>query len=432
MYLRGSKWSMKRRKRRVNPFRVAVLLVLIGAGIYVDRVVVPVMPVPFMATPTPTRDPTSYITEAQTLLAKGKINQAIEAYKQASRSNPNNPSVFIELARLQIYTRDYANALQNSETALFLTPNNSMAMAMRGWAQFFNRDYLQAEATLRSALELDPNNALAHAFLAEVIGSQVAGGDARVGGMDEAIQESRLAVELDPNAMETHRARGYVFEWTQNYDEAIAEFEKAIEINKNIADLHMELGVNYFNKGNADQSIELISKATDEFNKAIPLIPTDPWPKYYLARTYANLGEFAKAWQFAEKAVQDEPANPVWHGYLGIYYRKDKQFQKAVDELTLALRGGTTEGGVTVTGLPLSADQQVITFYWSYGLALSEIKRCTEVLQVVATLRQAMPENEDNLYNTQVMLDKCQLNADGSAAPAPTNTPSPPAQPDSG
>ncbi len=423
---------MTRRKQRVSYLRIAILLVLIGAAIYVDRVIVPVMPVPFIPTPTPTREPSSYVTDAQNFLANGKINQAVEAFKQASRTNPNNPSVFIELARLQIYTRDYSNALQNSETALFLSPNNSMAMAMRGWAQYFNKDYLQAEATLRNALEIDPNNALAHAFLAEVVGSQVANGDARVGGMDEAINESRLAVDLDPNSMETHRARGYVYEWTQNYDEAIQEFEKAIEINKSIADLHMELGINYFNKGNADQSVEYISKATDEFNKAIPLIPTDPWPKYYLARTYANLGEFAKAWQFAEKAVQDEPSNPVWHGYLGIYYRKDKQFQKAVDELALAIRGGTTPDGVEVKGVPLSNEQQVITFYWSYGLALSEIKQCGDVLQIVMTLRQAMPDNEDNQYNTQVMLDKCQLNADGSVAPAPTNTPTAKAKPSSG
>lgn len=421
---------MTRKRRRVNPLRLSILIILVAGAIYIDRVVVPVTPPLFVPTPTATRAPASYIADAEEFLAKGKINQAIESYKEAVHSNPENISLYLVLARLQIYTRDYKSALENAENALVVSPNNSMAEAIRGWALFFNEDNIQAEVSLRSAIELDPNNALAHAFLAEVIGSQVANGDTRVGGMDEAISESRLALDLDSSSMETHRARGYVLEWTQNYDEAIQEFEKAIAINKNIADLHMELGKNYFVKGVQDQDTALITKATDEYNKAIPLIPTDPLPYISLAQTYSNLGEYAKAAQFAADAVKNDPSNPSWHGWLGVYYRRDHQVEKATPELELAIRGGATADGIEVKGIPLSDEPRVVTFYSAYGLALAAQARCSDAVSVATILRNAMPDDPINLENTQIMLDTCQPGSEGTLVPTAgstdsTETPSP-------
>lgn len=416
---------MTRRKRRINPFRLGILVILIAAAVYVDRVVVPVTPPLFIPTPTATRDPGSYIIDAEDLLTKGKINQAIESYKKAVQANPNNVTVYIELAHLQIYTRDYKAALVNAENALVIAPNNAVATALRGWALFFTDDYLQAEAALRSAIELDPNNPLAHAFLAEVIGYQVSNGDARVGGMDEAIKESRLALDLDSSLMETHRARGYVYEWTQNYEEAINEFEQAVAINKNVADLHMELGKNLFYKGIQDQDPSLVTKAADEYNKAIPLLPTDPLPQIYLAQIYANQGEYAKAWQFAANAVKNDPSNPVWHGWLGVYYRKDRQLEKAVPELKLAIRGGSMSDGTVVEGIPLSNESKVMTFYWNYGLALADLNQCSEAITIATAMRQAIPDDSTNMDNTQVMLDTCKQNLEGTFTPTPEVTPKP-------
>ncbi len=64
-----------------------------------------------------------------------------------------------------------------------------------------------------------------------------ANGTAPLDGIEKAIEESKVAITLDPNSLETHRARGYVLENTGNYEEAIREYEAAIAINENIADL---------------------------------------------------------------------------------------------------------------------------------------------------------------------------------------------------
>src|SRR5512146_2683863 len=64
MYLKGSRWSMNKRRQHFNWFRIIVLTLLIAAGLYLDRFVIPAAPSLFEPTPTATRPPESYLTEA--------------------------------------------------------------------------------------------------------------------------------------------------------------------------------------------------------------------------------------------------------------------------------------------------------------------------------------------------------------------------------
>jgi hypothetical protein len=62
MYLRGSKWNMRRRQPKINWFLVILVVILIAVVTYVDRFILPTAQTPFMPTPTDTRDPESYVT----------------------------------------------------------------------------------------------------------------------------------------------------------------------------------------------------------------------------------------------------------------------------------------------------------------------------------------------------------------------------------
>ena len=53
---------------------------------------------------------------------------------EAIRIKPDDPSIYISLARVQIFAGKYDDALVNAENSLLLNPNNSMAHAVRGWA----------------------------------------------------------------------------------------------------------------------------------------------------------------------------------------------------------------------------------------------------------------------------------------------------------
>src|SRR5512141_1161675 len=115
MYLKGSKWSMNRRRTRPNWFRIILLCLLVLGGAYVNRFIIATRPSPFVATPTPTRSPESFITEAQEYFKQGKLLPAIASYKQAITSNPDDPAVYVALAQVQVFAGEYEEAQKSAE-----------------------------------------------------------------------------------------------------------------------------------------------------------------------------------------------------------------------------------------------------------------------------------------------------------------------------
>lgn len=412
MYLKGSKWSMNRRRKPINWFRVVFLGLLVLALFYVNQVVVPEIPPIGQPTATPTRSAESYVTEAETYFEQGKLRQAIDAYQEAIHSNPSDAATYIALARVQVFAGEYQEAHKNADYAILREPENSMAHAIRAWALDYEGDYLAAEASIKRALELDPNNGAAHAYYAEILVDAYLAGTGPLNAIERAAEASRTALTLAPNTIEAHQARGYVLEVTANYEEAIREYQTAISINGNIPGLHLALGRNYRALGIYDQAVEA-------FTRANALNPTDPTPNLLIARTYATIGEYAKAVQYAEQAVKDSPTDPRLRGALGVMYYKNLQWPEAIQELTLAINGGMTEDGQKIKGLTLvSNDIRLAEYYYTYGLALARTSRCGEALPVAQLIQATIPGDEIAISNAQEIVKICQQSL--NVTPTPT------------
>lgn len=400
-----------RPKRRSNPWRILLLLILIAGALYVSQVVVPATPPLFIPTPTPTTSPESFVNQAQEYFDAGKFNQAMDAYTQAISSDPGNSANYVALARIQVLTGDYEGAIENTQNALLKNPNNPLAHAIQGWALGFLDRYGEAELELKRAIELDPNNAIAHAFYAEVLVNQ---GDYNL--FDSAIEESQIAQNLDPNSLETRRARGIVLLNTQNLELAVEEFQRALTINKNIADLHLNLGVAY-------KLLNKFDLAQEALLAAYALNPQDTIALTELSRSYFADGRYAQAAQYAEEAVKVEPEDPRLHGNLGIMYYKNEDMDKAITHLRLSVRGGTTENGVAVEGLPLEYGR-VEEYYWYYGFALAARNRCGEAIPIFQALLTGVPDDEIAVYNANEGLARCQTTI-GTPSPDPTTEATP-------
>ena len=410
MYLKGSKWSMNRRRKRPNWFRITLLVLLIAAGLYLDRVIIPTVPQPFVPTATSTRDPESYVAEAETLFQDGKLTQAIETYTNAIEAKPNDPTLFIARARVQIYAGQYEDAQTSAEDALLLSPNNSMANVMRAWALDFQGDYLAAESAIQTALGLDPNNAMAHAVNVEILVDSYLSGSGTFEGLDKAAIESKTALDLAPNILETHRARGYILEATGNYEEAIHEYQAAIAINPNIADLHMSLGRNY-------RFLNIYDKAVEEFTLANTLNPSDPTPDLYISRAYAAVGEYSKAVQYAETSVTDNPTSANLRGNLGVMYYRNFQWPQAVEQLKLVVAGGATDDNRPIEPIPLTNDSRIAEYYFTYGLVLARLNRCGEALQIAQQIQARVPTDDIAVTNAQEVNNICAQNLVASPTP---------------
>jgi tetratricopeptide (TPR) repeat protein len=405
MYLSGSKWNTrKRRSRRSNPWRVVFLLLLIAGVIYVERVVVPQTPPLFVVTPIPTRSPATIVLEADSLFLAGKLAQAEQAYQEAISIDPQGADYYTELARIQVFAGRYDEAVANASNALLLDPNSALANAVLGWALDFqsqvdpeSADILEALQKLEKAAELDPNSALVRAYYAEVLI------DEDVTAFEQAGEQAQLAVQLDPNLLEAQRALGYVWEVTGNYDLAFEAYQNALRINPNLALIHIAMGNMYFNNGDSRSAI-------DSYIRASTLAPEDVIPLRRIAQTYARDGEFGKASQYAQSAVDLNPSEARLHGDLGRMHYKNTEYEAAIESLALAIHGGAYLDGVQVAGMPLDpGDALVVDVYSMYGLALATQGQCGLAADLAEALITGVLDNEIAAGNAEEILIRCGL-----------------------
>lgn len=402
---------MNKRRKPFNYFKIISLVAAIGFVMYFGVVIGPQVQSSIGPTPTVTRDPESYVTEAGQLFDQGKLPQAIQAYQEAVRATPNDASVYISLARVQVWAGQYVEAQTSAEDALLLNPNNSTAHAVRGWALEFQGNFLDADGSIKRALELDPNNALAHAYYAELLADQYQNGTGPLDAIDKAAEESRVALSLAPGVLESHRARGYVLEMTGNYEDAIREYEAAVGINKNIANLHLALGRNY-------RALGVYDKAVESLNRANTLNPSDPTSVYLISRVYATVGEYAKAEQYAQQAIKISPSDTNQRGNLGVMYYRNFKWPEAAAELALVINGGKDQDGVEIKPIELAAGTPRITeYYFTYGLVLVRLNRCGEALPLFQKLLSIVPGDEIAVFNANEGIRLCSIAAGTTPSP---------------
>jgi tetratricopeptide (TPR) repeat protein len=414
MYLSGSKWHLRKKRRRSNPWRVLILLLLVGGAIYIWQFYIPTVPPLFVPTLTPTRSPASILLEAESLFQAGKLSQAEVTYQEAIAVNPREASYYIELARVRVFAGKYAEAETAARDALVIDPNSALAHAVLGWALDFRaaqeEDVTQklelldlALLEVEQAIKLDPNIALARAYYAEVII------DNDISQYEFALEQAQIAVQLDPNLLEAHRAIGYVWELTGNREQALGAYELAMQFNPNLPRLHIDIG-------NMLRALGDVDGARASYLNAVALAPNSTEPLTLLAQLYAGTGEFGKASQYAKNAVDLIPSDARLRGNLGRMYYHNNVLDEAIIQLELAIRGGTAEEGLWVEGLLLDpGDPRVIEFYYTYGLALAKQGRCEEGVPIFEALLRGVPEDEIAVFNAQEGLILC-----GQLEPTPT------------
>jgi tetratricopeptide (TPR) repeat protein len=408
---------MRQRRPRINWFLVVVVVILIAIVTYVDRFILPTAQTPFMATLTATRDPESYVTDAENLFAEGKLPQAIDTYMEAIRIKPDDPAIYIALARVQVFAGNYNEALVNAENSLLLNPNNSMAHAVRAWALTQKEDYVAADNSLKEALQLDPTNGIIQAYKAFMYGKMYENNAGPyVDPITVAIEASQAAVTLAPNSLEAHWARAYILQITDNREQAVQEYLLAIQINPNISEIHLELGVTY-------RGLGVIESAIQQYTLANTYNPSDIRPYLYSSRALASIGEYAKATQYAESAVANDPTNPYLRGNWGFMLYKDYDWSNAMIQLSLAINGGTNEDGQTVQPQPLTGDDiRIAQYFYVYAILLANSDRCGEALRITQLLVTNVPNDADAAYNANYAQQLCAESL-GTPSSQPSATP---------
>ena len=238
----------------------------------------------------PTSDLTAYELYLKGRVLWGKrggdnIRQAIGFYEQAIVRDPNYAPAYAALAEayviLPIYTdasarEAYAKAKAAALKALQLDDKLAEAHNALAMVLFLYLDIAGSIPEFQRAIALNPNYATAHHWYGFNPLSTL-------GRFDEAIAESKRAVELDPLSPVINSDLGSNLMVARRYDEAIAQLRKTLEIDPTFSLAHGALGEALQFKGDLPGAIAEYTKAQE--------LGADPRIRVLMAAAKAQSGD---------------------------------------------------------------------------------------------------------------------------------------------
>ena len=215
------------------------------------------------------------------------------------------------------------------ESALAKDPNFVQAHAALGeayWARFErttdSRWTDKARIAAEEARRLDPDHPSVTYTLAVIYEGS--------GRTDEAVEELRRTLTLQPNSDDSYRLLGEILAESGRIDDAAEEFRRAIAIRPSFWGHYYSLGRAYLNAGK-------LADAALAFQRVTELQPDLPVGFQTLGVTYHMMGDLDRAVPNYLKAIEQGPAWAA-HSNLGtIYYRQGK-FSKAAQSYEEAIK----------------------------------------------------------------------------------------------
>ena len=203
------------------------------------------------------------------------LEKAIEYFNQAIAKDPNYAPPYALLAQSYI-ALNYFGFMRGTEArskaapaltkALELDDSLAEAHAVLGAAKsLYDYDWEGAEKEFQRAIELNPSYATAHHWLAQLLSVE--------SRHDQALAESKRALELDPLSLIINASYGHRLYWARRYDEASAQLSHpTLELDPNFPTTHWYLGLVYAQQKKFPAAIRELQTAENLFHDENTLV----------------------------------------------------------------------------------------------------------------------------------------------------------------
>jgi serine/threonine-protein kinase len=264
--------------------------------------------------------------------------EAIREFERATRIDPTYARAWAGLADAYYFlssvflppSEAIPKARSAAERALALDQELADAHAALGVIQSqYDWEWTNAEKELRRALEINSSYSPAHFYYSLLLSAQ--------GRFDEALEQARVAHEVDPLSRYLTGWWAYIFYLKGDYDEAIRRYSTLAREDPGRADWQWSLGLCYEQKGEFGLGISA-------YQKAIAL-GAPPVISNGLARAYAVAGRTREARSLlarnlAQEATGKQQPYSVALVYAGLDDREraflwlEESYRQRSEELT--------------------------------------------------------------------------------------------------
>ncbi len=241
--------------------------------------------------------------------------------------------------------------------------------------QFRRKGFDFARQMFARAIVIDPHYARAYAGVADCCSFLYMYWDSVEDNLNEAEAASRKALELDPELAEAHAAGGLAFALKKDFTQAQKEFEAAIRLDPKLYEAYYFYARTSFQSGNLTKAAELYEQASrlnpDDYQavsllvavyhglgrpseaattekRALQLIekhsenhPDDARALYLGAGILARIGEHAKGYDWARRALATDPEETSILYNVACVYALLGKTEDSLDCLSKVMEHGT-------------------------------------------------------------------------------------------
>jgi tetratricopeptide (TPR) repeat protein len=151
------------------------------------------------------------------------------------------------------------------------------------------------------------------------------------GDLEGALEQYRIALEIEPEYSAAYSNIGLVYSDTGRPDRAVEYFQKALQLKPTSFAARNNLGVAYSQMG-------LSGNAIDQFKESLALQPLQPGVHNNLGNEYRGMRRFDQALAEYRKALALQPDNAEAYNNIGVAYGQMGHADDAVANLLTALR----------------------------------------------------------------------------------------------
>lgn len=300
-----------------------------------------------------------------------KLDKYTSSYIKYSHNIEIPALAFTNWAVYLAEIEDYSSAIEKLETAVLMSNQNPKPCITLGVLYAKIKDYDKAENILRTAIKRDTQNAYTYSVLSSVLIAK--------DKFYEAEDFLKKGLKISSNNSELYLNYGILYTKQQKKFKAIEMFKKAKFLNPTNFHSYFLLGVMYF-------ETDKIAEAFCEFKQLENLQQNYKKLNYYLAVCYKKEKNYSAVLEYALRAVEEEPDNPLVYVLLAQNYVCLNKYDECIKVYETAQNRGVGDFG----------------FYLSWGIVLiklQDLNGAKEKLNKALFLQQ---NNSDALYRLGV------------------------------